>query len=310
MADPGTIQVPDPSGTKCCDCAAQVGCSCGALCSFKCRSIAGSAIFCGYPEYVPSVPPLYYRTKTLSGGWTFAIQGFEGCGPGSNPLCDSQLTYAGSGRYDKTTCVLTSTMTRTTDGGCFGDASSCQSAAVVPVSDISPVDCNECGVIGLNNPPIELTTGVTIPGDGCGQSSSGVIGGVASGEAISVLSDLDTIADAVLRETGPDPAWQSPSQGDCFASTSYTTAWDSPTFAFSKAQVQVTIPGTVHGHTYQVTIKLSERATGSVAPYAPFGLLEVTVSGVDGTTLTPWVDIPMEEGLQIAATACSVADIT
>jgi hypothetical protein len=299
------IQVPDPTGTKCCDCATQSGCGCGAGCSIKCRSSAGTAVFCGFPEFPghTSNPPLYYRTANLSGGVTATCStDGEGC---TNPdQCSQSWTYGGQCSFDRLTCAETTTGNLVITG-------TCAAGGTFPTCDIQATSVDNVSGVSVTFPDVYTSTSheFSSPDAGtCFNSASGFTGCIWQISTCEcILSTQDTIADAILRETGPDVVWSSQSQGACGANSSFTTTWSSPskTFGFRLAQVQLTIPFTTPGHTYSFKIILGERATGSIGPFTPFGLIEGTVDSTSLGCVTPWIDIPMEGGIEIAPESCT-----
>lgn len=300
----GVIQVPAPGGTTCCDCAIQVDCGCGAGCVMKCRSISGSATFCGFGEFPGhvSTPPIFYRLASLGGNCSFGCGLSEGCSPGHQNDCHRTFTYGGSCSYDKNTCALTIAGTMTTGGDC-------EPNFVAPRCDIENTDLVAFG-INIGYPDIFSSNSHTFDNSGagvCETNPSGFVGCIGSAASCqNILSNPDTIEDALLRSTGPDPAWNENDGGNCLQNTSFSTTWGgSGIFTFRKSQVQVTIPFAIVGREYAVQIILLERTTGTAAPFTPFGLLELTISATLTGAASQWVDLPDEAGLEILAGSCT-----
>ena len=309
------VQVPDPSGTKCCDCKAQVGCNCaGPPCVMVCRSVATSAQFCGFIEYVQSTPPNWYHIKTLSGGSeTNCIKSLSRCTP-PGQACSQTWLYQGSYQYDPVTCLETGGATLMTDGGCDGNPFQ------KIVTDVNLTDgVQSCISVSMDLVVSQKSNANQLVGGNlAGQCNIGGTNGcICVGQAAgvvydAVLSDGDTVAQAIFRQTGPNPAWVEQAQGSPLANTSYTTLWNSSgIFAFRKSQLQVAIPAAAINHTYKITINISERALGGGGPFVPEGIMEVTVtSGQNWAALTPWIDMPIIPGQELLASQCSVVDIT
>lgn len=56
------------NGGACCDCPQLNGCDCGGIaCALVCESKSGTALLCGFEEFVASLPPKFYRRKTIAG---------------------------------------------------------------------------------------------------------------------------------------------------------------------------------------------------------------------------------------------------
>jgi len=66
----------------CCPCGQLVGCVCGAgpACILTCERKAGSAELCGFPEFVPSSPPRFYKRRRTTGLMTILAYADSLCG--------------------------------------------------------------------------------------------------------------------------------------------------------------------------------------------------------------------------------------
>jgi hypothetical protein len=65
----------------CCPCGQLAGCVCGGLnCATICERKTGSAELCGFPEFLPSDPPKFYKRRTTSGQMTILLYGDPDCG--------------------------------------------------------------------------------------------------------------------------------------------------------------------------------------------------------------------------------------
>lgn len=311
------LQVEDPSGTKCCDCAAQTGCSCGSICHLACRSTEGGvATFCGYDEFgTPSTPPLYYQRATLTGEsvMTCSTDG-EGC---TNPTqCTQTFTYMGVCFLDPNTCVET-------QGGGLTISGSCASTVTLTACDVSAMLLGtlvgvECAIADVyqNLPGANPTSShsLTCATAGvCTLSAAGFTGCVCPSPAVTcTLSNPDTIDQAIFREIGGNPVYTEAAAGVCVQNSAFTTLWSTPSksFGFRKAQYQVTIPGTTVGLTYNIKVILGERATGTTGPFTPFGINEISITATGGSATSPWIDIELEGGLEIIPTSCTVTSVT
>lgn len=302
----GVVQVPNPAGTACCDCSVQVDCSCGSGCIVKCRSIAGAGAFCGFAEFPGNVsnPPLFYRRSDISGSvsGSCSTDGF-GCSPGHQNGCTQTFTYVGNCKFDKSTCVET-------QAGFFQSSGSCQPTSSQPECDISSGQVFTLNGVNITYPDIYTSTTHTfssVNAGVCRTNGSGFVGCISTPSSMECqLSDQDQLADALLRSLGPDPTWNEADQGVCTSNTSFSTPWGpSGIFTFRKAQFQVTIPFATVGTVYAVQVKLYERATGTVAPFTPFGLLDITVSAESTGAVSAWIDTPDEGGLEILVAGCT-----
>lgn len=311
------LQVEDPSGAKCCDCAAQQGCSCGSICHLACRSTTGStATFCGFDEFgAASNPPIYYQLSTLGGSSTMTCStDGEGC---THPdQCTQVFAYSGSCSFDPNTCLQTG-------NGLLSITGSCSSTVIISQCDVSAallgvlvgVECAIADVFHNNGGPNPTSVHtLTCATQGiCTVSASGFTGCVCpTPNVICTLSAPDTIDQAINRAIGPNPVYTEANAGVCTSNSAFTTLWSTPskTFGFRKAQYQVTIPGTTVGLTYAVKVILSERATGTLGPFTPFGINEISITATGGSASSPWIDIPLEGGLEIIPSSCTVTGVS
>lgn len=277
----------------------------------KCQSIIGSGQFVGFPEFVPSVPPLFFLESDLSGGWSWTCSANgEGCtGPFPNQF---SITFGGSCIYSATTGLLIQN-----SGQCVATGG-CGITQIGGVCDVSQSFGDACEGVGLNLTDLyegDNYHGIVqplVPGAGtCRTSGSGFNGCLLpSSSAACLRKNPDTIENAIARALGPNPVWGGADTA-CADNTSYTTLWNNTgIFTFSAAQVQVTIPLAQAGHTYEITVTLVERATGSGGVYTPYGLMQFNVSAsVSGPAVSPWQTLPVDAGLQIMASSCSVVDL-
>ena len=307
MPSLGQVNIPDPSGTKCCDCGVQNGCSCGAgPCGVLCQTISGpggKASFCGFAEYVPSVPPNYYLSRTLSGGSS------TNCGgPSCSPVtCTQSYTYQGSNTIDPVTCVETDNATITISGSCsvntgtfarsdvqVGDAQGFVTGVSFNFSDQYPTPYQH-----------NLVNGGT-PG-ACILSGSGFTGCIqpSSNGGNGQLSSMETYQQAVNRAISGQ-AWSA--VGDCSKAFSSVTppAAGSRSFKFTLAQVQVTFYG-VPGSNHKLIVSLGQRGAGSSDPLVPYGQLIFSITvPPSGNAASSFQQIPLVAGSDIVATGCTV----
>lgn len=304
----GTVTIPDPNNPgQCCSCDQQSGCTCvGGGCKIFCQSITGptgTGTYCGYAEYIPSVPPNYYLAKVLSGGTTISC-GNSACGALS---CSQSLAYSGANNYDAVTCAFTQNGKAVNSGGC----DPAQNGTVVR-DDVNTID-----VIGLGgNATFNIqdqytaTTHTLIPlfPGSCVVSHSGFVGCVspASSCGTATLTNPDTVYNAIARAI----AGQSYRGNDCGSNYSFATFPNtgSRVFAFKQAQVKVQFNGQP-GATYTVTVNLGQRQVGTVGPLLPYGQIQFSVTvPPNGVMVTNWQDIPIEQGYEVHATGCAVSE--
>jgi hypothetical protein len=304
------VQIPqNPPTATCCPCPDTFDCNCNQGCQIKCRSMATFATFCGYAEYTdPSVPPVYYLTQQLTGS--------ADCSCGQNAFfcssyeCTNVITYSGEGVYDVNTCAFTNSGQVLNTGECNGGPSTL-SRNGVEESDIFCTDVQPFLDTAVTQTTFSITTPMT-----CRSGESGFNAGeCTSSSCQSILGNQDTIDNAIKRATPSTPTWDESDNGNCAEHTSWTALWEagSREFAFQTAQVQVSVPNAMPGGTYQVTIMLSSRDTGSSGAFVPYGELSVTVQGaMTGPTLTPWIQLPQEQsgGIEIAAVGCTIQNLS
>ena len=307
MATLGTVQVPESTGgaSQCCPCADQSGCNCPGGCSIICQSRSsadGQAVFVGYAEFInPSIPPLYYRTLTVSGGWS-AIGGPNsgGCAIIS---CSADASYSGANTYGKVTRAFTNGAAVVVGGSC-----AVTGVSTGPVADITgAITVNDSGIGATDD--FTKTSHTLIQSFACVQSGGGGFGAaqMQAQSSASNLTDVDEPADAIAFALIGIP-W---SGTDCSTNYSVTQAPEagSRTFAFRAAQVQVSMSGTPGG-TYQISVQLSQRAYGTSDPLVPIGLLvfELTLPP-SGTGVSEYQQIPNVSGEEVHATGCTVQAI-
>lgn len=301
-----TFQVADANG-NCCDCSQQVDCICNGAptCQIRChnRTAAGGASLCGYPEYTAiSNPPKVYRKKTLSGGASYIEYAPDSCCPQTDPGCGSGVvctqTYVASGScsYDADTCAFTT-------------------AGSVDFSGCDPSTNPSCGISGFivgTSTTDQVSFSIT-QNPGCVVNPGGFVTRYFDdGTMEEILSDEDTPQDAMSRAIAAagSPPWGSTTL--CGLSTAfispYAVVGGNYTFAFQQAQVQAILGSCDQTKTYEITIELGERTTGTSGPFVPYGQLTFAFQsqGV-GQCTSQWVDIPAEYGLEICALSCSVA---
>lgn len=259
-------------------------------------SVSGLATFCGFPEFgTPSNPPVYYRTMTLTGGFGGTGGANNGC---TIPSCSVSATYSGVNAYDKTTCALT-------EAGSFVIAG-CRNAGPTPRLDILGGDLFWNGVTFGFTDLFTTTTHRLVISGACVLSGSGFTDGqISSMTALANLTDQDQVSDAVDRAVAGRP-WTGTDCSRNFSSTTQVLPGQR-TFAFTAAQVQVSIGLPIPGVTYNVQVTLGERAVGTVAPLTPFGLLAFSITAPPaGPAISAYQQIPNEEGLEIHATGCTI----
>lgn len=308
----GVLQIENPNG-GCCDCGLQSGCGCGSLCSLKCRSVAGGAVFCGYDEFgTPSALPLYYQTATLSGSSIMTCS-TDGMGCTNDDQCQQTFTYGGKCSIDPATCLETANGGLTISGSCADTVTvaACDVSAAL-LGTLNGVECEIDNVYfqcpNCPQPYSQHTLSCPYPGT-CRTSGSGFTGCVCPNpQVVCVLTDLDTIDQAISRSVGGSPNYTENSMGACAANSSFVTPWSSPskTFSFRKGQFQVTLPSTIVGKTYEVKVIYEERAAGTSGPFTPYGLDEISITASGITAVSPWIDIPLEGGLEIIPSSCTV----
>ena len=300
----GILQVPDPSGQKCCDCSVQSGCGCGPpACKMVCRSFASSAALCGFPEFAnPSIPPVFYQRATLSGGFSTT------CGLGTSCSHPSDCTFAvvftGESTFDPNTCAETI-------GGFLASSGSCGCGQNTALWDVTTVAIDNCRSVdlGLTDAYFSNQHQLVQPGI-VGTCRTGGTNGciIPAGGPTCFLDQPDSLDQAIQRSGGTNPLWASIDNGVCSSNTAFTTLWNGTgIFSYRRGQVQVSLPLASAGHTYKITITLYERTTGSGGPFTPYGLLEVSVScGLNQPAITPWLEVGNVAGLEISAVGCSV----
>jgi hypothetical protein len=272
----------------------------------QCRSITGAggtASYCGFAEYgTPSVPPIYYLQQNLSG-----VANTQCGGPSCSPTtCSQSCTYGGVNTYDPNTCALTENGTVTIAGTCS------TTSGPTPRLDVLSADpSNMVTGVGLaiqDQYPNGYTHNLISPSPGnCVLSGSGFTGCLEPGTncGTATLSNPDTAQNAINRAI----AGQSyGAAGDCSLAYTFATFPNagSRVFAFSQAEVQVSFAG-VPGGSYQVVVTLMDRAVGTSGPLVPYGQIEMTVTmPPSGNAVTPWTAIPLDQGYEIHATACTV----
>jgi len=304
----GIFQVLDATGMQCCDCGVQVECGCPApICSMKGRSIGGTATFIGFPEYVASVPPNFYRHKDLNGNAS-ASTSTDGRGCFDPGECSQSWQYSGSIQYDKITGAITTTAQLVQSGNCAA-------GGTIYPNECNAGDFNNVNGVGFNYPDIytRLTHSFGQDDFGCRTNMSGFVGGVPGNQScIAVLSDQDLPADAIFRLLGPNPVWVGQNGGAVYSNTSFTGTWTNTSLTFREGQVQVTIPFPKVKHTYQVVIQLGQRAYPVVAPgiFNPVGAIQSIVACyVAGAIATPWITIPVTPQFENVALSCAVTDL-
>lgn len=269
----------------------------------NCGARSGFANYCGYAEYVPLNPPNYYHTQTLSG--TFVVKTFTGSAC-TGVEADQTLTYSGASSYNSTTCAKTI-------GGQFSSSGAVCSTVVETQENIGQgfgAFCTGCGCGGIiTESATVFSIAPTSPGF-CIVCGGGFEGAECTqGPWQSVLSDRDTEEQAVARATVGTPY----SGTDCGANYSYTTTVlpGQTEFAYQDAQVQVVLPTPKPGGVYQVTVTLLERATGSGGTLTPYGTLAFQLTApATGPAASAFQQIPLVQGLEIHATACSAVELT
>ena len=296
------VNVPNPNNpAACCPCAQQVECSCGVACVLSCAARAGFATYCGFPEFVPSNPPNFYHSKSLSG--TITVQTYI-----INPCTDAGpsqvLGYSGSSTIDEVTCVKTI-------GGVFSSTGTVCGTVIETQEDITSGFGSFCTGCPCGQGASESATVVSVSATpGCTSCGAGFETAFCQGGPWQeVLSIRDTEEMAVARATVGVPYKGS----DCAANFSYTTTVlpNQTEFAFQDAQVQVTLPTPKAGGMYQVTVTLLERATGSGGALVPYGSLIFDLTAPpSGPAISAYQQLPLVQGYEIHATGCSVVELS
>ena len=312
---PGPVlNVPDATGLKCCTCAAQgETCKCSAAASLLCIQKGGFPSFCGWAEFAsPSLPPLYYRKRVLSGSFDINCGGPGVC-TGDPTTCTQTWTYNGSSQYSVDTCTLNEASTLTETGGCYpaGDGT-------FPREDVNAGDINSIPGLtwAINDVYDQVSHTLVNPSPGnCVTSGSGFtacILGTSNCTCILDPQSLDTPAQAITRFEAANPGgWSAPT--DCNGACSFILPWGAGerVFAYNHAKVQATVISPIPGHIYRIQIFLIERpAAGGAA--APFAEIDVTVQcPPSGPCISGYQDIPYGgDGFEICASSATVTDIT
>lgn len=317
------------AGGECCDCAAQVGCSCGA-CSLDCRAIsgaggftcyemqsrlcAGSGLLCGFPENAGHVssPPIAYRRRERSGSFRFRRTGGIPGGTHSPPCPGTvirQLFY---------------TLARV-DIFAVGACSSTLSSSSATVTDelLGVTDPGNANNIP-NHPHPDLTTTIaattrTFTGSNlCTRRFiPGQVFDTGTEEQVETLSIADTYEAAITRVAAPTCGAPS-ALADMVGPFAVPGVSQNPVgldFTFSDApQVRVYLTGLTISTAYQLTLVLQRRLL-SAGPddWEVWQALAVAHTAAATDEFTSWRTIPTSPGYEVrVASACltqTVAEI-
>lgn len=242
----------------------------------QCRTQGGIAGLCGYNENVgyESTPPKRYKTKTLSGGWSFDRYTSGSC---SALACNETATFSGA-------CVVDPSVT------CFIPVS----AASVTFTGCSPLTKATCGITVDRQPcgdfvyTMDATSlAITVGSTACTSDCKAV-----SSNAYEVLTDEDTEADAIARVLVDNPwgAWVTASPTTCLASWEIRTTGYS--FVYVEAEFKYTASGLAPSTGYTLTLDVWQRPYGS-GSYTMIGTYSAgfTTDGSGGAVITGTVPI-------------------
>ena len=291
------------SGTNPCCCNTGV---CGLV--YQARS--GTGTLCGYAEYTsPSVPPRKYRTQTLTGYEAYCSSSQTAACPLTTFQSVSSHNYSGSNKYDASTCAQTNTQNDTVYAGsyiaCGAGTFSSSNALAAAWQLANNVYALGCGPAGFCQTLTQTKN--TWTSQGC--NGTVLHSAMSDGTAYSQLSDEDQDIDAAKRASGSFASCTYTTPASC---SSYATARGAGqfTFTFRYAQMRLNCSALSIGHFYTISIDLVSRTQGTSNAFTYYGSITVQFTATDttynGSNGAVWIDIPMQDGLEIAADSCAI----
>jgi hypothetical protein len=127
-----------------------------------------------------------------------------------------------------------------------------------------------------------------------------------TGSETCTLSNPDTAANAMARAM-VGHAWSSCPA--CVGCTSWATQRGDTdiTFGFQQVQVQASV-SSVPGRLFDITISLCSRVLGTAGPFLNLGqqiVVSLTCTEALGVAdWTPWIDLPVEDGIEVGVCGC------
>lgn len=247
--------------------------------TLECRTRGGSAVLCGFDENVgyESSPPKRYKTKTLSGGWSYDRFTTGAC---ALLACNETAAFSGA-------CVIDPSVT------CFIPVS----AASVTFTGCSPLTKATCGITSDRNPCGDFVTtidatsvAITLGSSACTGACEGI-----SANALQVLTDEDTEADAIARVIIDSPwgAWLSGTTAHCTCSWEIRSTGYS--FTYIEAQFKYTAAGLAPSTPYTLTLDVYQRAFGS-GGYTMIGTTSSSFSTDGSGNAVITGDVPITQG--------------
>lgn len=257
----------------------------------ECRTRGGFAMYCGFPGF-DFGSSTFYRTLTLSGGWSVNIY-TTAAGCTGDIDCIIAGSYSGVCSYNVDTCDRT-------DAGQLainvsGDhPEDCCDNATVPTCDLINYNCG-----GITVPPDSAIELVTMSDTVKQQSiiTPCVMGFIETTAATGTitLSDQDTAADAIARLIAMSSwsSWADPSPGFC------TSSWEIPTFGpgfnYTEAQFRYTATGLTPSMMYTLTLDVYQSVYGMMS-YTMIGTISSSfmTDSMGNATITG--DVPITQG--------------
>ena len=257
--------------------------------SLNCRAKAGTATMCGWNEYVPSIPPRKYLTRTLSGNAVGEIYTDSNC---TVPDCTGTDAFSGDCSYDAATCTLTSNgqRVRTVTGpdcGTNGSFAQC-----------------DIGSPSLGDYVLLTPTSRQMGNDGLCHFNPGPNNWFHRGSNTrkEKLTAEDT-EDAAVARAKAGLSWNS---STC---STYRTIRGPGSFSvnFSDAQCAATVGGCSVGQSYVITFNMQTRPTGSAQPFVDAYSIDVGFTATTTSETTPYQDITTAYGYETQVSTVTVA---
>jgi hypothetical protein len=280
----------------------------GATVAYEKRTKGGTATLCGFPEYtnpgngiVGSVPPIVYRTRTLTGTTSQDIIGVPGCVGAC--LDRYEVSYAGAVNFPDGSCTPVSAATATR-------RRSANTATGCGIVFTETIPVNDIGGAGWNDSPLFVTSttsqynyerpgGCSAPPNGC---CNGSVSTKLSGQSFSTLSVPDTEEAAI--ERAPD-AWTPFTTCAAFpCCTALRTERTGPTqlsFTYSACEMRIALTGMPPGMEFEarVPIIFTDAITGE-SSIAESRSYPATVDGFGDATITVSISPPEAGGTYTA----------
>jgi len=286
---------------------------CGAppTCTTAYQRKTSSAMLCGFDEFVASLPPRRYRTRSVGGQTNDCYNDGAGLPPG----CNSPF----QGNKDVWSGAIT-----VSNADCLNGTSPANALYSTTFYSGTPLNCNA----NVQNPP-QLISGNQFDGRAylspqgwahqvktrTGTFTDWVMslgcfeyfGTYRTSEAgvYCQQTQEDTEQLAMERKSGTISNWTACS-GPCASwRTKRTTNFD---FGYQELQLRISAsPAPNPAQSYYATVQVLSRIQGSSDPFLPAFELNHQFQGVaGGNYVSPWLQWPTETGLEYLGGTCSV----